>query len=249
MRTQKFAEHQAVTPACGMISPGSDASHWLELFKMGSFKTLEKLILRMLFWWNDTQLFFSSQRKLNIIVVQVPHCLDSYFAPNKSTPIMPRGWFQSCTFNELSYIDSQFPGLFFSQVWVLIKKPNSTHFCWKIRKCYFSFLSFVYLLAKVPYVRKQCFVLEPLVRSFYEESKTVVSFWKWHFMQASLALWVPAFPVVSSCSGQLWQGVMTSFPFFRFCKLRQSCLCTGCHSVNERLSDWHEASESTAQAL
>lgn len=44
-------------------------------------------------------------------------------------------------------------------------------------------------------------------------------------------------------------GVIVCFPFLRFCKLRQSCLCAGCHSVNERLPDWHEAAESTAQAL
>lgn len=87
MRTQKYAEHQAVTPVYGMISPGSDASHWLKLFKMGSFKTLEKFILGMPFPWNA----LSSERNLNVIVVQAPRCLDSYFTPNKSVPIMPRG--------------------------------------------------------------------------------------------------------------------------------------------------------------
>lgn len=86
-------------------------------------------------------------------------------------------------------------------------------------------------------------------RSCYEESETVVSFWKWHFMQASLTLWGPAFPVVSGCYRQLWHGVIVCFPLLRFCKLRQSCLCAGCHSVNERLPDRHEAAESPAQAL
>uniref|UniRef100_A0A8D0VYA7 CUGBP Elav-like family member 1 n=1 Tax=Sus scrofa TaxID=9823 RepID=A0A8D0VYA7_PIG len=28
---------------------------------------------------------------------------------------------------------------------------------------------------------------------------------------------------------------------FWFCKLRQSCFCSSCHPVHERLSDWHEA--------
>lgn len=81
-------------------------------------------------------------------------------------------------------------------------------------------------------------------RSYYEESRTVASFWKLHLMQASDL--VSAY--VSSCE-YLWQGVIVCFPLLRFCKLRQSCLRAGCHSVNERLPDRHEAAESTAQAL
>lgn len=39
--SKKYAERQAVTPAYGMISPGSDTNHWLELFKVvGFFKNL-----------------------------------------------------------------------------------------------------------------------------------------------------------------------------------------------------------------
>lgn len=114
-------------------------------------------------------------------MVPVLPFLGSYFAPNKSAPVMSWGWFQSCIFNELLHLDEHFPGLVFSQVWVLIN--SSTYFVDRLENV--NFLSSAF-------------------RSCYEESKTVVSFWKWHFMQASLTSWVPAFPAVSSHCGQLW---------------------------------------------
>lgn len=243
--TQKYTEDQAITPAYGMISPGSDASHRLELFKMGSVRTLEKFILRMLFPWNDIQLFIQEKPKHNsgtsaTLPWQLLHCKQIYSHNAKrviSALYLQWAFIYRLTFSRFSFLTGMRS----------YKMSSSTHFCWKIIKCYFNFLSFLYLLAKVPYIIKQCFLIRlRALRSFYEESKTVVSFWKWHFVQTSFTLWVPAFPVVSSCSGQLWHGVIMYFPFFRFCKLWQSCLCTGCHSVNERLSDWHEASESTA---
>lgn len=99
-----------------------------------------------------------SESNPNTIVVLVLPFLGSYFTPNKFAPIMSWGWFQSCIFNELLNLDEHFPGLVSSQVCVLIS--ISTYFVDRLESV--NFLTCVYLLAKVPYVRKQCFVREPL---------------------------------------------------------------------------------------
>lgn len=99
-----------------------------------------------------------SESNLNTIVVPVLPFFGNYFIPNKSSPIMSWGWFPSCILNELLHLDEHFPGLVFSQVWVLINR--STYFVDWLKDV--NFLSCVYLLAKIPYVRKQCFVWEPL---------------------------------------------------------------------------------------
>lgn len=162
VRTQQFADHWAIIHtyyghiAIEQSGSYSCSRHWVELFKISSFKILEKFIFRKIFSQNDMQPPIWEQPKP--IVVPVLPFLGSYFTPNKSAPIMSSGWFQSCTFNALLHLDEHFLGLIYSQVWVLIN--SSTYFVDRLENV--NFLSSVYLLAKVPYVSKQCFVWEPL---------------------------------------------------------------------------------------
>ena len=52
---------------------------------------------------------------------------------------------------------------------------------------------------------------------------------------------------VFSCSWEWWSYKL--FILLRFCVLRQSCKCTGSNPSYERVPDWHQEAQSTAQAF